>query len=138
MRSTWFSYRSRWQGMEWECTPEQFVDGLWVHLLSQQPLEDFEEVVPGVHIRLVSAAECDMVAHVTMVCEWRGEPFVVLDERTAAGAEDLLLEYTGGKVPRAHELGLERIERGVYRGWVPREEVRGLREDMTMLVAPKL
>lgn len=119
--------------MEYACTPEQFSDGLWVHLHSDQPLDEFEELQPGTYLRLVNAAECDMVAHVTMVCEWRGEPCLVHDER----GDDLLLEYTGGQVPRALELGLERIERGVYRGWVRRDEVRGLRESTTLLVPPK-
>lgn len=133
MSTTWCSYRARWQGMEYSCTPDQRGDGLWVHLLSSQPLDEFEELQPGTYLRLVNAVECDMVAHVTMVCHWRGEPCMVHDER----ADELLLEYTGGQVPRALALGLERIERGVYRGWVPREEVRSLRECATLLVPPK-
>ena len=32
--------------------------------------------------------------------------------------------------------GMERIERVVYRRWVDRDEVRGMRESMTMLMAP--
>jgi len=119
--------------MEYACTPEQLPDGLWVHLLSEQPLDGFEEFHPGVHLRLVHAAECDMVAYITTVCLWRGEPCMLHDERD----DELLVEYTGGRVPRALELGLERIERGVYRGWVHRDEVRGLRESTTLLVAPQ-
>lgn len=132
MSTTWCAYRARWQGAEYACTPDQRSDGLWVHLISAQPLDEFEELEPGVYLRLVSSAECDMLAHVTMICEWRGEPCLVQDERD----DELLLEYTGGQVPRALALGLERIERGVYRGWVRRDEVRGLRENTSLLIPP--
>lgn len=132
MSTAWYSYRARWRGMEYRCTVEVMPDGLWVHLRSEQPLEEFEEFQPGLYLKLVHAAECDMVSYVTMVCQWRGEPCMVHDERD----DELLVEYTGGRVPRALELGLDRIERGVYRGWVHRDEVRGLREDTTFLVAP--
>ncbi|MBA3278714.1 MAG: hypothetical protein H0U22_08350 [Geodermatophilaceae bacterium] len=133
MSTTWCSYRARWQGMEYPCTLDQHSDSLWVHLRSTQPLDEFEELDSGIYLRLVNAAECDMVAHITMVCQWRGEPCLVMDERD----DELLLEYTGGQVPRALALGLKRIERGVYRGWVQRDEVRGLRENTTLLVPPK-
>ncbi|MGI8720953.1 MAG: hypothetical protein ACR2JG_01860 [Geodermatophilaceae bacterium] len=130
--SNWFSYRARWQGTEYACTVEALQDGLWVHLRSTAALPEFEEFQPGIYLKLVHAAECDMVAHITMTCQWRGEPCMVDDER----GDDMLLEYTGGQVPRALALGLERIERGVYRGWVNRDEVRGLRENTTLLMAP--
>ncbi len=133
MSTTWCSYRARWQGMEYGCTPDQHSDGLWVHLRSTQHLDEFEELDSGVYLRLVNSVECDMVFHVRMVCHWRGEPCLVQDERD----DELLLEYTGGLVPRALALGFERIERGVYRGWVPRDEARGLREETTLLIPPK-
>lgn len=133
MSTNWFSYRARWRGTEYASSPELLADGLWVHLVSPQPLDGFEELDDGIHVRLVAAAECDVVAHVTTVCQWRGEPCLVQDERAP---DELLLEYTGGRVPRALALGFDRIERGVYRGWVPRAEVRGLRESTTLLVAP--
>lgn len=132
MSSKWFSYRARWQGMEYACSPEPLENGVSLHLRSRQPANGFDEVEPDVHVRRVLASECDMFAYVTMVCQWRGEPCTVHDER----ASELLLEYTGGQVPRALELGMDRIERGVYRRWVDRDEVRGLRESTTMLVAP--
>ena len=132
MSTAWYSYRARWEGTEYACTTEVLADGLWVHLLSSGPLDGFEELTPGIHVKLVLAMECDMVTYARMTCRWRDEPFIVQDERPGG----MLLEYTGGKVPRALELGLERIERGVYRGWVPRHEVRALRETTTMLVAP--
>jgi len=130
--TTWFSYRARWEGTEYACTPEVFPEGLWIHLCSNQPSAGFEELEPGVYLQLVQATECDVVVYVTTVCQWRGEPCMVHDERD----DELLLEYTGGKVPRAMALGLERVERGVYRGWVHRDEARGLRESTTLLVPP--
>lgn len=132
MSTTWFSYRARWQGMEYAATVEAMPDGLWVHLRSDDPLDGFEEFEPGIFLRLVHAAECDMVTYVTMICQWRGEPCMIHDERD----DELLIEYTGGQVPRALALGLQRIERGVYRGWVHRDEVRGRRENTTLLVTP--
>lgn len=132
MTTKWFSYRARWQGMEYACSPEPLEEGLTLHLRSKQSGQGFEEIEPDVYVRQVPATECDMFAYVTMVCQWRGEPCMVHDERSS----ELLLEYTGGQVPRALDLGMERIERGVYRRWVDRDEVRGLRESMTMLVTP--
>ncbi|WP_181871008.1 hypothetical protein [Sphaerisporangium album] len=46
---------------------------------------------------------------------------------------ELLVEYTGGLAPVARALGLPRAERGVYRGWVRRDEVLGLREHVVPL-----
>lgn len=132
MSTTWHAFRARWQGTEYASTPELLADGLWVHLLAAGPTDGFEELQDGVYIRLVLAVECEMVAQVTTICQWRHEPCLVIDERD----DDLLLEYIGGKAPRALDLGLERIERGVYRGWAPRAEIRGLRENTTLLVAP--
>lgn len=129
MSAKWFGYRARWQGLEYACTPDLLAEGLSVHLRTEAPQPDFAEVQPGTYVRQVPAAECEMVAHVRTICQWRGEVCLVQDERD----DELLLEYVGGKVPRALELGLERIERGVYRGWVHRDEVRGLREDMTLV-----
>jgi hypothetical protein len=56
-------------------------------------------------------------------------PFQVHDEED----DLLLLEYTGGEVPVARSLQLERLDRGVYRAWVPRVEVQMLRENVVPL-----
>lgn len=135
MSSVWSSYRARWQGLEFPCAPELHEDGLWVHLRSVSPTDGFEEFADGLYLHMVAGTDCDMVAHIRTSCEWRGVPCIVHDERISASTDELLIEYTGGKVPQALELGLERIERGVYRGWVPREEVRGMREDTTLIIA---
>ncbi|NUR82781.1 MAG: hypothetical protein HOY71_01695 [Nonomuraea sp.] len=126
---SWQSYRARWAGTDYEAAPE--VDGgrLRVRLRGEAPAEGFEEVAPGRYVRVVPAAECAGLWHVTTVCEWRGAPFLVLDERES----ELLLEYTGGRASAAVALGLERAERGVYRRWIPREEVSEVHEELVSI-----
>jgi hypothetical protein len=104
--------------------PDPRPDGVWIRLRGTGPAEGFTEVAPGVFVRPVPAGECDEVLFAVTAGEWRGAPCQVRDER---GAE-LLVEYVGGLLPVARELGLDRVERGVHRGWVPRDEVRDLRE----------
>lgn len=117
-------YHARWRGTGFPANPDPGYDGLRIRLLGDRPAEGFEERAPGLFVRSVPAEECEAVVHVTRVCEWRGAPCVVRDER----AGELLLEYTGGRLPVARALGMERIERGVHRRWVARAEVSGLRE----------
>jgi hypothetical protein len=125
----WHTYRARWHGDEYVAGPAPEPDQLWLHLYRDQPAPGFDEVGPGRYVRAVSASDCDAVLYVTMVCEWQGAPFQVQDEND----DDLLVEYTGGLVPVAQRLHLQRIERGVYRAWVPRAEVRALRENVVVL-----
>ncbi|MFG1945203.1 hypothetical protein [Nonomuraea sp. NPDC048826] len=117
-------YRARWRGADYVASPEPHPLELWVRLRSAGPADGFEEVEPGCHVRAVPAAECEALHFVTVVCRWRGEPCHVHDERDGL----VLLEYLGGSALTARELGMERIERGVYRLWVPRAEVDDLRE----------
>jgi hypothetical protein len=117
-------YRARWRGADYPASPEPHSLELWVRLRSPEPADGFEEVEPGCHVRPVPAAECEALHFVTTECGWRGERFQVQDERDGL----LLLEYLGGSALAAVELGLERIERGVYRLWVPRAEVTDLAE----------
>ncbi|NUS05495.1 MAG: hypothetical protein HOV97_23405 [Nonomuraea sp.] len=121
---TWHFYRARWQGADYVAAPEPHALELWVRLRSPVPADGFEEVEPGCHVRTVPVAECAALQFVTTECLWRGEPFQVHDERDGL----LLLEYLGGSAPAALALGLERVERGVYRSWVPSAEVADLRE----------
>ncbi|MEV0617737.1 hypothetical protein AB0I81_30755 [Nonomuraea sp. NPDC050404] len=127
--TAWHGYRARWRGADHPAAPEPHVLELWVRLRSAEPLDGFEEVEPGCHVRTVPASECESVHFVTVVCTWRGQPFQVHDERNGS----LLLEYLGGSVLTARELGLERVERGVYRCWVPRGEVGELREEAVLI-----
>lgn len=117
-------YRARWRGSDYRANPDPGHDGPAIRLLRDEPAEGFEERAPGLHVRSVPAEECEAVFHVTRVCEWRGAPCLVREEREG----ELLLEYTGGRLPVARALGMERIERGVHRRWVARAEVGEPRE----------
>ncbi len=125
----WWSYRARWGGVEYAANPEPRRAGLWVRLLRDQAADGFEEIAPGRHVRQVPVIECDVLVFVTMVCEWSGVPCQVRAERSG----ELLVEYTGGQAPVARYHGFERLERGVYRRWIPRHEARGLRENTVVL-----
>jgi hypothetical protein len=110
----WHRYRARWAGREYDALPELREGRWWMRLPGGQE---------------VPAADCAGVWSVSTVCEWSGAPFHVHDEREG----ELLLEYTGGRTPVAGRLGLERIDRGVHRTWVPREEVADLGESATAI-----
>ncbi|NUW32339.1 hypothetical protein HTZ77_12985 [Nonomuraea sp. SMC257] len=122
-------YRVRWRGAVYVAAPEPHSLELWVRLRSPEPVEGFEQVEPGCHVRTVPVTECDGLEFVSTVCRWRGERFDVHDERDGK----LLLEYLGGSALTARELGLERVERGVYRLWVPASEVTGLHQEAVRL-----
>ncbi|MFC4010552.1 hypothetical protein ACFOY2_25220 [Nonomuraea purpurea] len=124
---SWARYQARWRGTEHVASPELRTDGMWLRLLSPVALEGFAEVADGRWVRAVPATECAQVTYVTTVGEWGGAPVIVLRDRQG----ELLIEYAGGLVPVAERLGLERVERGVYRRWVPRDEVADLREEAT-------
>ena len=128
----WAGHRARYRGTEYRCSPEPRPEGLWIRLRSETPAPGFEEVAPGCSVRVVPATECEVLLHAAMVCEWRGEPWTVRDERPG----ELLCEHTGGSGPAARALGAERVDRGVYQRWVPRDEVRALREELTVLSTP--
>jgi hypothetical protein len=125
----WHTFRARWQGEEYAAAADPRPDQLWMRLYRSRPAQGFDEIEPGRYLRIVTAAECEAILYITTVCEWLGAPFQVQDE----DGDHLLLEYTGGLVPVAHRLQLQRIERGVYRAWVPRAEVRMLRESAVVL-----
>ncbi|MEV4112230.1 hypothetical protein [Nonomuraea sp. NPDC049695] len=122
-------YRARWRDADYPASPEPHSLELWIRLRSPEPADGFEEVEPGCHVRTVPASECAALHFVTTVCGWRGEWFHVHDERD----DQLLLEYLGGSALTAAELGMERVERGVYRLWVPRGEVTDLQEHAVQL-----
>lgn len=120
----WHGYRARWQGTDYPASPDSSGHEVWMRLRLEEPAEGFSEVEPGCHVRTVPAVECEAIWFVTTVCTWRGLEFHVHGERDG----ELLLEYLGGSAPEAVALGMERIERGVYRRWVPRTEVDEPRE----------
>jgi hypothetical protein len=125
----WHSFRARWNGQEYTAGADPQPDELLIRLYSATAAEGFEEVTPERYVRVVRAGECDAILYVTTVCEWLGAPFLV----HAEDGDDLLVEYIGGLLPDAQRLKLQRIERGVYQAWVPRAEVRALRENVVVL-----
>ncbi len=110
-------YAARWQGQEYEASP----DGNQVRLYHSQPLDGFEEVTPGRYRRIVPDNEVELV-YVRTTCSWRGQPFIVLGEHETW----YRVEYTGGLATIAEQLKLEEFDYGVYQGWAPRSEVRDL------------
>ncbi len=108
----WCAYRARWQGTEYAAALDQVGDRLTLRLRTPAG------VWP------VPAAECTDVAQVTTVGQWRGEPVQVHGE----DGDELVVEYVGGRAPVARALGLDRIERGVWRARVPTADVRNRRE----------
>ncbi|MBF8193891.1 hypothetical protein ITP53_51100 [Nonomuraea sp. K274] len=126
---TWSRYLARWRGADYTASPELRAGGLWLRLRAPGPADGFEQAAPGRWVRPVPAAECERVSFVTTVCEWGGAPFLVLADRDG----ELLIEYCGGLTPVAERLRLERIERGVHRRWVPRDEAMDLRENTVHL-----
>lgn len=127
--SGWAGHRARWRGQEYPVALSGTLDGLEVRLRSASPDDGFDEVAAGVFVRAVAARECDVVLSVTTVGTWRGHAVVVLDDRE----DQLLVEDTDGSWTAARATGFDRVGRGVWRRWVPREDVRGLREDTTVL-----
>lgn len=113
-------YLARWQGMDYEASP----DGTSVRLYRPTPAEGFDEIRDGRYVQVRPLAEVDSLSYVRTVCTWRGEPFIVLAEHEGW----LRVEYTGGKAPVARQLGLEEFEYGVYQGWIPVAEAVDLRE----------
>ena len=125
----WATHRARWRGEELAAVLEGTVHGVVVRLRRATPAEGFTPVADDLYVRPVPAAECDAVVFVTVVGTWRGQPCQVHDER----GDDLLVEHTGGSWVQARAAGFDRVARGVWRRWVPRDEVRGLREDTVLL-----
>ena len=125
-------YRARWRGEEHRAAPELRADGWWVWLVHDRPAEGFEPVTDdGPWVRGVPVAECDAVVHVRQAGTWRGAECHVHDER----GDDLLVQYAGNSVLEAARLGFTRVARGVHQRWVPRDELRGVREE-SVLLAP--
>lgn len=130
MVTAWDGWYARHDGLEWPATVQLVGDDTRVRLRADGPTEGFDEVVPGRFVRVVAASDCAAVEYRWTVCVWRDQPFRVV----SGGADGLLrLEYTGGSAPAARRLGLEGLERGVYRVSVPRDDVHDLRTETVPL-----
>lgn len=114
-------YRVRWQGQEYEASP----DGDLLRLYSDEPQPGFDEIRDGRYRRLVTRQEADWFGYVRTVGIWSGQPVLVLAELP----HQVLVEYTGGRAPAALLLGLPRIDLGVYQGWVDRAQVADIHQE---------
>jgi len=106
--------------VEFDASP----DGENVRLYLSEPEDGFVEVRLGRFVRVVPQSEVDDLYYMRTTCIWKDQPFIVLGEHDGW----LRVEYTGGRAPVAHELGLEEFDFGVYQGWAPKSEVTELRE----------
>ena len=122
-------YVARWRGTEYEASPGS--DGE-VRLYSAQPAEGFDEARPFRYVRAVGDEEIEDLRYVRTVCRWRGESFIVVGEHETW----LRVEYTGGRLPAAQRLGLDRVDYGVWQTWAPRAEVTDLQEIFTLGIRP--
>lgn len=125
----WYGYRVRWHDEDYRAAVDPRPDALFIRLYRSTPADGFDKIRPDHYVRVVPTAGCTEIRYITTVCNWRGAPFQVHDERR----NELLVEYVGGQVPIARQLGLPRVERGVYRAWIPRADVTGLRENAVAL-----
>jgi hypothetical protein len=115
-------YVAHWRGADYEANPG--ADGE-IRLYSTEPVEGFEEALPGRFIRVVRGDEVENLRYVRSRCNWRGEPFVVIGEHD----DWVRVEYVGGRAPVAAQLELERVDIGVHQTWVPREELQDIYEE---------
>jgi hypothetical protein len=113
-------YYATWRGREYEVSP----DGTQMRLYSAEPEDNFAQVKPGRYVHVVPVGEVEHFTYVRTMCNWQGEPFIVLGEADGW----LRVEYTGGKAPVARTLGLEEFDYGVYQGWAPATQVTNLSE----------
>src|SRR5262245_25953049 len=116
-------YVARWRGREDEASP---VGADTVRLYTPEPAAGFEETRPGRYLRVVPAVEIESFRYVRTACTWKGEPFTIVGEHETW----LRVEYTGGRSAVAERLGLDRLDRGVWQAWAPRNEVVDLHEEI--------
>ncbi|WP_134323877.1 hypothetical protein [Cumulibacter soli] len=111
-------------GTEYDAAIYLGQDEQLVSLHSTRDGEGFEPIGEE-FVREVPLAECDTIHYVRPIGEVGDVPVAILDERTEPA--ELLVESLANDAPAAAEAGLERVERGVYRSWVPSSQVRQYR-----------
>lgn len=119
-------YIAEWRGDRYEASPALEADRLVIRLYRAEAGEGFDEVRTDRYVRVIPWEGIDALFYRRSVCEWRGEPFIVLD-RDESGT--LLLEYIGAQQPVVQRLGLDRLERGVFRAQLPEADVTRLAEE---------
>lgn len=125
-------YTARYGGTEYSCAIEPSIPFVDVRLHHDREADGFTEVEPGRFVKVVPMRECDAVVYRYLTCRWRSLECIILDEDKSR----VLVEYAGGDGPAAQAAGLDCIERGVYRAWVPADEVRERRPTTELLKSP--
>ncbi|PRZ41773.1 hypothetical protein CLV47_108132 [Antricoccus suffuscus] len=126
------AYVARYDGEEFRCGLYPSDDGLEVRLYSPTPRFGFDEIGDGTYVQPVDADECDVIYYSLALAQWRGLDCAICAERD----DTVQVEYLGGLAPKAAEYGFDRIERGVYRRWVPAIEIRARRMHSTFIKSP--
>lgn len=113
---------ARYGGTDYVAAP--FLDGPDVTL---ELRESSAEVVDEVPLDV-----CDALHYERPVCTWHEAPCVIVQERD----EHVFVEYVGNDALEARRLGLRRDEQGVYRGLIPTDQVRSVRNEIVPLKVP--
>jgi hypothetical protein len=116
-------YRARWQGTEFEASP----DGDLMRLYGTDLAPGFDKVRPGRYRKIVPVGEVEWFGYLHVTGRLSGEPVILLAER----GDEVLAEYVGGRAPVGESLGLNAVEPGVYQGWVRRPRVSDITERRT-------
>ena len=119
-----------YRGTEYDAAIYLGLDEQLVSLHSERPTDGFAPVGER-FVREVPLADCDALEYARPVGIYRDLPVAILDEQGAA--DELRVESLAHDAPAAAAAGLDRVERGVYRGWVPASQVRQQRLEIVDL-----
>ena len=120
-----------YRGDEYDAAVYLGQDEQLVSLHSSTLVDGFTETDSGFVLELPLAA-CDTVHYVRPVGLYRQLPVAILGERDV----EVYVESLANDATAASALGLQRIERGVYRGWVSASDVQQRRLEMIDLNPP--
>lgn len=119
-------YVASWRGDLFEASPTLENGRLYVRIYSSSARAGFDEAASQRYVKVVSPKDLDRLSYVTRICQWQGQPCRIVSRNDA---NEILLEYLGGQTPVAERLRMNRIERGVYRIWVPEDTVAQIQLD---------
>lgn len=108
-----------YRGDEYDAAVYLGQDEQIISLHSERPVDGFAETDSG-YVCEVPLSDCEGLYYLRPVARYRQLPVAVLDERDV----EVYVESLANDAPAAASVGLQRIERGVYRGWVPASDVQ--------------
>lgn len=116
---------ARLQGIDFEAALTNDPDVVDLYWRGENaPISGFEQLVPGILWRHVDISSVDFVVHVSWVCDYRGEPFLVVDEQ----GESLVLDYNGDNFQKLAEMGFTMLDKFEFATvTVSRSDVQNLR-----------